>query len=175
MKRAMTGTVVTLAAMSVAGLAHATGSQAHGGVLTPAAQTIVAQATQPSTPSTPAEKGAIGGAPSAAQPAVPPPTIIGKDLVDSKGKKVGKVAKIDGDQVVVAVGGFLGIGARDVAVPWKSLTTIGSGGSQKVETSMTEDELKQLPEYKTSENGSGIRAMPPRSGGMGGPTSSPTR
>ena len=179
MKRAMSGTAVSLAVMSVAGLALAAGPQPGrvGAAPTgnaPAGNAIVAQAS-PMQPGAPAAGAGTGtkAPPSTAQPATPPPTIVGKDLVNTKGQKIGKIAKIDGNQVVLSVGGFLGIGAHEVAVPWNSLTTMGSGAKLKVETAMTEDELKQLPAYKDSGAGdSGVRAMHPSNGGM---TSSPSR
>lgn len=177
MKRAISGMAVSLAAISVAGLAFAAGPQSDRVNPAPAGSAILAQAS-PAQPTAPATgSGSSGGAPAAAQPKSPPSTIVGKDLVNTKGEKIGKVDKIDGDQVVVSVGGFLGIGAHKAAVPWNSLTTMGNGGNLKVETAMTEDELKRLPAYKSSEDSS-IRAMPPGSkggGGGGGMTSSPSR
>ena len=176
MKRAISGTAVSLAVMSAAGLALAAGPHGDRVNPAPAGNAIVAQAgpAQPSAPSSGAGAGAgTSAAPSAGQPATPPSTIIGKDLVNTKGQKIGKIDKIDGNQVVLSVGGFLGIGAHKVAVPWNSLTTMGSGAKLKVETAMTEDELKQLPAYKDSGSGdSGVRAMHPSGGGM---TSSPSR
>jgi hypothetical protein len=176
MKRAISGLTVSLAAMSVAGLAFAAGPQSDRVGPAPTGNAVVAQAspTQPTPPA--AGSGSSGAtAPSAAQPKTPPPAVVGKELVNAKGEKIGKIDKIDGDQVVVSVGGFLGIGAHKAAVPWSSLTTMGSGSNLKVETAMTEDELKQLPAYKSADDSS-IRAMPPAGKGAGGgTTSSPSR
>jgi len=83
-----------------------------------------------------------------AKPTLPPASIVGKDVVNAAGDKVGSVSKIDGNQVIVSVGGFLGIGSHDVALAWNQLNLSGSGDQQKLETSLSKDELKAMPEYK---------------------------
>jgi len=49
--------------------------------------------------------------------------------------------------VVVSVGGFLGIGAKDVAIKWSDLKPSRDGKSLVLTTSLTKDELKALPDY----------------------------
>jgi hypothetical protein len=49
--------------------------------------------------------------------------------------------------VVVSVGGFLGIGAKDVAIKWSDLKQGRDGKSLVLTTSLTKDELKALPDY----------------------------
>lgn len=51
--------------------------------------------------------------------------------------------------VVLDVGGFLGIGARSVAIPMDRLT-VGQteGGAVRIWVNMTKEELEALPEYK---------------------------
>ena len=47
--------------------------------------------------------------------------------------------------VIVKVGGFLGLGGREVAIPYDDMTF---GGDQIVlETAMTKDEIEAMPEY----------------------------
>ena len=117
--------------------------------------------TPSATPSTGAGSGASmksGAGTSAEKPATPPESIVGKNVVNTKGDTIGEVKAIHGDQVIVSVGGFLGMGSRDVALNWNELTMTGSGENAKLQTAMTKDELKNLPEYKTgssSENSSG--------------------
>ena len=82
------------------------------------------------------------------QPALPPESVVGKTIVNAEGDKIGEVTKIAGDQVIVSVGGFLGIGTHDVALSWNQLKTTGSGDDMKLETTLTKDELKNMPEYK---------------------------
>ncbi len=74
--------------------------------------------------------------------------MVGKTVINTDGDKIGEVSKIIDDQVVVSVGGFLGIGSHDVALNWKELKTTGSGDDMKLETALTKDELKNMPEYK---------------------------
>jgi hypothetical protein len=49
--------------------------------------------------------------------------------------------------VVVAVGGFLGIGAKDVAIKWSDLKQSRDGKSLVLTTNLSKDELKALPDY----------------------------
>jgi sporulation protein YlmC with PRC-barrel domain len=50
--------------------------------------------------------------------------------------------------VVVAVGGFLGVGAKDVAVKWSDIKQSRDGKSVMLTTSLSKDELKSMPDYK---------------------------
>jgi len=50
--------------------------------------------------------------------------------------------------VVLAVGGFLGIGSKDVAVKWSDLKQSRDGKSVVLTTSLNKDELKSMPDYK---------------------------
>jgi sporulation protein YlmC with PRC-barrel domain len=90
--------------------------------------------------------GAESGA-EASKPALPPQSIVGKDIVNTDGEEIGEVTEISGDQVIASVGGFLGMGAHDVALNWSDLTMTGSGEDMKLETSFTKDELKKMPKY----------------------------
>jgi sporulation protein YlmC with PRC-barrel domain len=49
--------------------------------------------------------------------------------------------------VVVSVGGFLGVGAKDVAIKWSDLKQSRDGKSLVLTTSLSKDELKALPDY----------------------------
>jgi len=80
--------------------------------------------------------------------AMPPETVIGKSVVNTEGKEIGEISKIDGNQVIVEVGGFLGIGARDVALDWSQLSSTGMGDDMKLQTTLTKEELEAMPEYK---------------------------
>ena len=51
--------------------------------------------------------------------------------------------------VILDVGGFLGIGARSVAIPMDRLTVAqNEGGAVRIWVNMTKEELEALPEYK---------------------------
>lgn len=165
MRNAILTTALSAAAIALAGTALAGAGQfkapsAGGDVVAQAAPP--AGSPQATPPARSPDTGAAGGA--AAKPAAPPDSIIGKDLVTADGKKVGEIDKIEGDQVIVSVGGFLGLGSHDVALPWKELTMTGSGDDAKLLTSMSEKELKELPEYKAPEPA----RSSPGGGGMGG-------
>ncbi len=79
----------------------------------------------------------------------------GKDVVNAKGDKVGEVDKLvvsTGDQkvyAVVGVGGFLGIGEKNVAIPLEQLQP--QGDNLALSSGITEDELKNSMRYNESE------------------------
>ena len=67
-------------------------------------------------------------------------------------EKIGHVSEVHGQgtaaQVVIDVGGFLGIGAKSVAVPVRDLDFMrDAGNSVHAVTSWTKDQLKALPEH----------------------------
>ncbi len=119
--------------------------------------------------------GASSSTPSAAPGApalagVQAEEVIGREVVNAKGDEVGEVKDLvlDRQQVahaVVSVGGFLGIGAKDVAVPFEQLRVGPENVILMSETS--ESELKQMPEYQKDEYSSvrreGARKSPPAS------------
>jgi hypothetical protein len=49
--------------------------------------------------------------------------------------------------VVVSVGGFLGVGAKDVAIKWSDLKQSRDGKSLVLTTSLSKDDLNALPDY----------------------------
>jgi len=100
----------------------------------------------------------------------------GTDVVGSDDKKIGDVSDIlfDKDKKILAyivgMGGFLGIGAKDVAVEPASFQMVpGSSATDfKLRLSMTADELKAAPAFEpykeprpatTSSNAPGTRPM----------------
>jgi len=80
----------------------------------------------------------------------------GTDVMGSDDQKIGDVADILFDKdgkilaYVVGVGGFLGIGAKDVALSPASFQVMPAGEreSMKLKISMTKDELKNAVEFK---------------------------
>ena len=64
-------------------------------------------------------------------------------------EKIGSVDHVHGTQVVIDVGGFLGIGAKPVAVPMSELEFMrDEDGDVHAVTSWTKDQLKDMPEHK---------------------------
>jgi hypothetical protein len=78
--------------------------------------------------------------------------LIGHAVVNPQNEKVGdinsvyidKSGKID--SVIVGVGGFIGIGEREVAMKWSDLKVTDNG--DKIVVNATKDQLKAMPEYK---------------------------
>lgn len=63
-------------------------------------------------------------------------------------EKIGSVSHAHGGQVVIDVGGFLGIGAKPVAVDISELEFMrDEGGEVHAVTTWTKDELKKMPEH----------------------------
>lgn len=68
-------------------------------------------------------------------------------------EKIGSVAHLHGAgpdaQIVIDVGGFLGIGAKPVGVPVRDLDFMrDEEGDVHAVTSWTKDQLKSLPEHR---------------------------
>jgi sporulation protein YlmC with PRC-barrel domain len=82
-------------------------------------------------------------------------TLIGATVRNDKREAVGKIEDVYVDDsgaiktVVVAVGGFLGVGAKDVALKWSDLKFSRDDKSIVVMTSWTKDSLKAMPDYKS--------------------------
>lgn len=81
-------------------------------------------------------------------------TLTGADVRDMNDQSIAEVSDLaltaDGQvtDVILDVGGFLGIGARSVAIPMDRLTVAQTeGGAVRIWVNMTKDELKALPEY----------------------------
>ncbi|MCJ8140479.1 PRC-barrel domain-containing protein [Falsirhodobacter halotolerans] len=83
-------------------------------------------------------------------------TVYGRDDDDAtEDDNIGKISEVvpaEGapQQVIVDVGGFLGIGAKSVALTVSELSFFQEtdGDTVRAYTTMTEDELKALPEYE---------------------------
>jgi hypothetical protein len=160
-KRTLFGAILSTALITVAGAALAAGPQsgtdsdtsgsAPGGIMNQ--QAPATQGTMPSA--MPTEGATMPGAmppdtlrKADTQPALPPESVVGKTVINAEGDEIGEVASIFGDQVIVSVGGFLGVGTHDVALDWKQLKATGTGDDMKLETTLTKDELKSMPEHK---------------------------
>lgn len=73
-------------------------------------------------------------------------------IYDGDDNKVGTVSHVHGSgagsQVVIDVGGFLGIGAKPVAVPASQLDFMrDEDGDVHAVTNWTKDQLKEMPEH----------------------------
>lgn len=83
----------------------------------------------------------------------------GTEVVGENGKKIGTVGDILFDKsgkieaYVISMGGFLGMGAKEVALAPNSFTVLpgSKGDSDKLKLSMTQNELKQAQNFKPYE------------------------
>ena len=79
--------------------------------------------------------------------------IVGSKVYNNANENIGSVEDIvlkpDGsmDEVVLSVGGFLGIGDKYVSVPFSDLKITRDGSSLKITTDGTKESLKALPAY----------------------------
>jgi sporulation protein YlmC with PRC-barrel domain len=92
----------------------------------------------------------------------------GVDVMGSDDKKVGDISDLlftkDGkvDAILISVGGFLGVGAKEIALPPNQIQLHEENGSWKAKVSMNKDQLKDAPNFerhketKTSTTGSGM-------------------
>ncbi|MGE3476686.1 MAG: PRC-barrel domain-containing protein [Rhodospirillaceae bacterium] len=84
--------------------------------------------------------------------------LIGTDVKDPAGQTIGEIDNVllDSagrvDSVIVTVGGFMGLGGRDVEVRWADLKSIDAGNEVRVD--MTAMQLRQRPEWRPNASGS---------------------
>lgn len=79
-----------------------------------------------------------------------PAILEGATIYGADDHKVGKLDHVHGGgQAIIDVGGFLGIGAKPVAVPLSDLQFMrDESGDVHAVTSWTKDQLKDMPEHK---------------------------
>jgi putative membrane protein len=80
-------------------------------------------------------------------------TYYNKDVYDTQDNKIGDVNDIlldkDGrlSTAIIGVGGFLGVGEKDVAVPFKTLKISEKGGDRYLVINATKEALEKAPGY----------------------------
>lgn len=78
-----------------------------------------------------------------------PDTLEGATIYGPEDEKIGSVDHVHGSQVVIDVGGFLGIGAKPVAVAANELQFMrDEDGDVHAVTNWTKDQLKKMPEHR---------------------------
>jgi sporulation protein YlmC with PRC-barrel domain len=81
--------------------------------------------------------------------------LIGTDIITTGDEEVGSVSDLIIDKdgqvvaVVVGVGGFLGMGEKNVAIPWDDVTKSGTAEEQELRIDATREELQSAPEFVT--------------------------
>ena len=91
---------------------------------------------------------------------------LGDNVTNGAGETIGNVNDLLFDKsgristVVLGVGGVLGMGEKNVAVPFNSLTfSTGPNGERVVIVSLTKDALKTAPEFKPTEKTTLMKAQ----------------
>jgi sporulation protein YlmC with PRC-barrel domain len=90
-------------------------------------------------------------------PGVTADELIGTNVVDAEGETVGSINAFlldqDGqiDHAIVDVGGFLGFGAKSVAIPVEELQV--GPDQDEVVVAMTREQLDAMPEWRRGEEG----------------------
>lgn len=80
--------------------------------------------------------------------------LIGADVKTTGDEEVGSISDLIIDQdgqvvaIVVGVGGFLGMGEKNVAISWDQVTKSGTADEQELRINQTREGLKSAPEYK---------------------------
>ena len=77
-----------------------------------------------------------------------PDVLEGATIYGPGDEKIGSVSHLHGSQVIIDVGGFLGIGAKPVAIEASQLDFMrDEDGDVHAVTSWTKDQLKDMPEH----------------------------
>lgn len=83
--------------------------------------------------------------------------LMGAQVMGNDDDEVGEVSELIIDEsgqvvaVVVGVGGFLGMGEKDVAIGWDEVTRTGTGDDQELRVVLTRDDLSSAPMFERSE------------------------
>lgn len=81
-------------------------------------------------------------------------SLIGAEVKNTADEGIGSVSDLIIDRngqvlaIVVGVGGFLGMGEKNVAVGWDEVTISGTADKQELRTDMTREELQSASEFK---------------------------
>jgi sporulation protein YlmC with PRC-barrel domain len=120
------------------------------------ALTSIAYAQTPA-PLTPAPQSQNQLTNNSAQPA-PVANYYKQNVYDDSGNKIGEISnvimgrdnKIEG--FILSVGGFLGAGEKDVAVPFNAVKSTQNNGNVRLTMNTTKDQLEKAPSFKFENN-----------------------
>ncbi|EGN75256.1 hypothetical protein A28LD_1273 [Idiomarina sp. A28L] len=79
--------------------------------------------------------------------------LIGMDVHTNDNEDIGSVGDLIIDEngkvvaIVVSVGGFLGMGQKDVAISWDNVTRSGAADDMELRVALTRDDLRSAPEF----------------------------
>lgn len=87
--------------------------------------------------------------------------LIGSAVYNQANERIGDINELLLDEsgkvahVVLGVGGFLGMGERQVAVPFSDLKITQDGSSMKIMTSFNKQSLSSMPEWRDDRSSTG--------------------
>ncbi len=128
------------------------------------------------------QASAPGGYFSAAPEQVLASSVLGKTVYtgsDEQGEAIGDVNDVvinaDGgaEAMVIGVGGFLGIGEKDVAISFDRVSWSDRDGQRIIVVSATKEELQAAPEFDRTALMSGVAATSPEDGTAAAPATAP--
>lgn len=123
-----------------------------------------------------------GGYFSAAPEQVLATSVLGKTVYtgsDEQGEAIGDVNDVvinasgGAEAMVIGVGGFLGIGEKDVAVGFDRVSLSDRDGQRIIVVSATKEELQAAPEFDRAALMSGVAASVPEDGTAAAPATAP--
>lgn len=80
--------------------------------------------------------------PSSSPYSAAPPSAIGMNLIAAQGDTIGTVVGVAGKDVIASVG------THDVALSWPQLKPTGTGNAMQLQTTLSKDQVRALPEFK---------------------------
>jgi hypothetical protein len=106
--------------------------------------------------------------------------VLGLTVCTEDGKSIGRLVDVLVDAAgmpeagVIDFGGFLGVGARKVAVHWATLHFAPANAKQPITLELTPDQIKAVPEYRDSSKPAPV-VLPPAADPNRGPSAAPSR
>ena len=103
----------------------------------------------------------------------------GADVIGADDKKIGDVSDLlfskDGklEAYILSVGGFLGVGAKEVALPPSAIQLAQDKDSWKLKVSATKDQLAQAPNFERHKDTTSTTGASSTGSGMGSSSSAP--
>ncbi len=80
---------------------------------------------------------------------LPSKVVIGKVVTNATGDEIGIITKVDGSEVVVAVGGYPGASTYHIGLKWDDFTTNDHGKNIKLLKNVNAAALRSLPAYRS--------------------------
>ena len=140
--------------------------------VTPTTPQQTAQATQPAAGATPAttQQEVEGFMSFNATDQIRASTLMGQEIFGAENESIGEVSDLvvqpDGDTraALIDVGGFLGIGEKQVAIPFDQIQMQQDGNEPRLTVAMTREQLEQAPAYEAPEEQQAAQGTAPAAG-----------